>query len=105
MQNELHRRMRSSILWRTIESENSASEASRDGLTDRSYRRHKERAAQIVECQATQDRSPNVRAGEVSDLATTLPDIRATDSGLPSDSTISIETATQVAKPLPREAG
>ena len=67
------------------------------GMTDRSYRRHKEKAAQIVECHATQSRCPNVRAAAGRDLCVALPDNRTADLGIPSNSTTEMQPATQVA--------
>ena len=75
------------------------------GLTDRSYRRHKEKATQIVECQATQDRCPNVRSGSVSDLAPALSDNWTANQGIQSSSRTRMEPATQVANRQAREAG
>ena len=75
------------------------------GLTDRSYRRHKEKAAQIVGCRAFRDPCPIVRAGAVSELAAALSDTRTADSGCASDSRIAVRPATQVANRLAREAG
>ncbi len=67
------------------------------GMTERTYRRQKQLAAQIVECRATQDPCPNVPAGAGSDLPAALPDNRTADSGFPSDSRIAGRPASRVA--------
>lgn len=75
------------------------------GLTDRSYRRHKEMAAQIVECRAPEKPCPNVRAGAGLGTPAALSDIRTADPEFSSGSEIAVRPATQVANPVARKAG
>ena len=72
------------------------------GMTDRTYRRHKHVAAQIVECWETENPCPNVRAGAGVGALAAVPDNRTAHPGSPVFK-ISGRPATQVAK-LPDDA-
>jgi hypothetical protein len=56
------------------------------GNTDRTYRRHKQLATQIVDCRAIQKPCPNVRAVTDSGLTDALPDNRTAKLGFLSNS-------------------
>ncbi len=75
------------------------------GLTERTYRRHKLLASQIIDCRETQDACPNVRTDAGTDFAAPLPDIRTVDPVFPSNSRNALLPATQKANSLAAQKG